>query len=533
MTERQSSFLKGAMVLTAAGFLVKVLGAVYRIPLAMMIKEEGMGLYQMAYPIYVTLLSISTAGLPTAISKMVAGEVAVKRYRNAYRIFKVSLIVLTSVGAVLTLVLMLNAQFLAERVLGNPKAFYPLISISPAIFFVSVMSCFRGFFQGLQDMTPSALSQVVEQLGRVIAVFVLATILLPRGVEYAAAGAAFGPVVGAVAGLLLLVFVYSRKKPQLFGSFEESNSWSESPLIVAWKLFAFAVPITLGGLIVPVMNLADAAIVTRRLQDAGFSMVRATELYGQLTGMAAPIINLPAVMTMSIAASLVPSISEALALNNRQLVARRAETGIRVTLLFALPAAVGLFVLAEPACALLYDSTEAGIPLSVLSWGIIFLALQQTTTGLLQGVGKTMVPVRNLAFGAIFKVVINYTLTAVPAVNIRGAALGTVVGYFIASLLNLISALRYTGTALNLKSMVLKPAVSAAAMGILVHQFYKLATSAGFGNGIATLGSIGVGVLVYAAVLLAVGGVGEDELSLLPGGTRLIGWLRGISFRRR
>ncbi|MDN5332201.1 MAG: stage sporulation protein [Tepidanaerobacteraceae bacterium] len=534
MTERQNSFLKGAMVLTAAGFLVKILGAVYRIPLAMMIKEEGMGLYQMAYPIYVTLLSISTAGLPTAISKMVAGEVAVKRYRNAYRIFKVSLMVLTAVGAFLTVLLMLNARFLAEKVLGNPKAFYPLLSISPAIFFVSVMSCFRGFFQGLQDMTPSALSQVVEQLGRVISVFLLATVLLPRGVEYAAAGAAFGPVVGSVAGLLVLVAVYGRKKTSIFGSFEEaSNGRVENPFKIAWQLFSFAVPITLGGLIIPVMNLADAAIVTRRLQDAGFSMVRATQLYGQLTGMAAPIINLPAVMTLSIAASLVPAISEAMALKNMHLVAQRAEVGIRVTLMFALPAAVGLYVLAGPVCALLYKNPEAGIPLSILSWGIVFLALQQTTTGLLQGIGKTMVPVKNLAFGAVFKVVVNYTLTALPIINIKGAAMGTVAGYLIASVLNFISAVKFTGMTLHLKSMVMKPAVAATAMGLFVHQFYGFATAAGYGNGIATLGSVGLGVFVYVAILLAIGGVGEEELSLLPGGARLIRWLNGINFKRR
>ncbi|SHM21451.1 stage V sporulation protein B [Caldanaerovirga acetigignens] len=534
LTERQNSFLKGAMVLTAAGFLVKILGAVYRIPLAMMIKEEGMGLYQMAYPIYVTLLSISTAGLPTAISKMVAGEVAVKRYRNAYRIFKVSLMVLTIVGALLALFLMINARFLAEKVLGNPKAFYPLLSISPAIFFVSVMSCFRGFFQGLQDMTPSALSQVVEQIGRVVSVFLLATVLLPRGVEYAAAGAAFGPVVGSVAGLLVLVAVYSRKKASIFGSFEEaSNSRIENPFKIAWQLFYYAVPITLGGLIVPVMNLADAAIVTRRLQDAGFSMLRATQLYGQLTGMAAPIINLPAVVTMSIAASLVPAISEAMALKSGQLVAQRAKTGIRVTLMFALPAAVGLYVLAEPVCALLYKNPEAGIPLSILSWGIIFLALQQTTTGILQGIGKTTVPVKNLALGAVFKVGINYTLTALPFINIKGAAMGTVAGYFIASLFNFISAMKYTGMNLQLRDMVIKPAAAAAFMGLLVRNFYNLIATYGYGSGIATLGSVGAGVFVYAAVLLALGGVGEEELSLLPGGARLIGWLKGINFKRR
>ncbi|TYP50868.1 putative polysaccharide biosynthesis protein [Thermosediminibacter litoriperuensis] len=534
MTEKRNSFLKGAIILTAAGFLVKILGAVYRIPLAMMIKDEGMGLYQMAYPIYVTLLSVSTAGLPTAISKMVAGDVAVKRYRNAHRVFKVSLVVLTLVGAVLTVFLMLSARVLSEKVLGNPKAFYPLISISPAIFFVSIMSSFRGFFQGLQDMTPSAVSQVIEQVGRVVTVFVLATLLLPRGVEYAAAGAAFGPVVGSLAGLLLLMAVYRRRKRDLFDSLRAgSDAVLENPVHIAWRLFAFAIPITLGGLIIPVMNLADAAIVTRRLQDAGFSVIRATELYGQLTGMAAPLINLPAVMTMSMAASLVPAVSEAVALKNARMVAARAETGVRVTFIFALPAAMGLFVLAEPVSVLLYKNPQAGIPLSILSWGIIFLALQQTTTGLLQGVGKTAIPVRNLAVGAVFKVFINYTLTAVPGINIKGAALGTVVGYLVSSLLNFVSAMKWTGMALDLNRMIVKPSLATAVMGGAVYYCYEAMRAAGAGNSAATLASVGLGAFIYPLLLLAAGGLGEEELSLIPGGSRIIRWLQKMGAIRR
>ena len=205
LTEKKDSFLKGAFILAAAGLVVKVLGAVYRIPLARLIKDEGMGLYQMAYPIYLILLSISTAGIPTAISKMVSEDVAIGRFKNAHRIFKVSMIVLTIIGLGLTVLLGFGANWLAVKIYKNPKAFYSILSISPAIFFVSIMSCFRGFFQGLQDMTPSAVSQIVEQIGRVIAVFILAYMLLPYGVEYAAAGAAFGPVAGSVMGLIVLI----------------------------------------------------------------------------------------------------------------------------------------------------------------------------------------------------------------------------------------------------------------------------------------------------------------------------------------
>jgi len=532
--ERRTSFLRGAFVLTVAGFIVKILGAVYRIPLAMMIKDEGMGLYQMAYPIYVTLLSISTAGLPTAISKLVSSNVALKRYKNAFRIFKVSLTILGIIGFVSTAVLIIYAPYLSVNVLGNPKAYFPLISIAPAIFFVSIMSSFRGFFQGLQDMTPSAISQVVEQIGRVATVFLLASLLLPKGVEYAAAGAAFGPVVGAVLGLLVLIAVYYSKQKEIKVKISEDlEKRLDNPIKIFRDLLIFAVPITLGGLIIPVMNLADAAIVPKRLQVAGFSITRATELYGQLTGMAAPLINLPAIVTISLSASLVPAISEAMALNNIKLASERAQLGVRIALMFAIPAAVGLFILATPVSILLYKNQEAGIPLSILAWGIIFLSLQQTTTGILQGVGKAAIPVYNLLLGALSKIIANFILTAIPAVNIRGAAFGTVLGYAVASLLNFAAAMRYSGMRLDFGKMIIRPGISALFMGAFVNYSFKLFLAKGVGQNLSTLFSIAIGVTIYILSLLLVGGIEESELLALPFGERLARIVKKINILRR
>lgn len=534
MADKKNSFLKGALILTAAGFIVKALGAAYRIPLALLIKDEGMGLYQMAYPIYLILLAISTAGLPTAISKMVSEDVALGRYKNAYRIFVVSLLVLASVGLVLTLVLVAGAELLSTRVYQNPKAYYSIISIAPAIFFVSIMSCFRGFFQGLQDMTPSAISQIVEQIGRVVAVFILANLLLPYGVEFAAAGAAFGPVAGAVAGLIVLILVYYNKKGHLIKKMSSDTSQTlESFLHIIYRLFSFAIPITLGGLISPFMNMADAAIVNARLQYAGFSVKRATELFGQLTGMAAPLVNLPVVATTALSASLVPAISEAMALNNRQLIASRAETGMRFSIIFGLPAAVGMYVLASPITILLYKNAEAGIPLEVLAWGVVFLALTQTTTGILQGIGKTTIPVTNMLYGAVIKVVINYALTGVPHINIKGAALGTVMGYLIPSILNAWQVVKWTNLRVDLNYMVIKPAIAAAIMGIGVKFAHSELMLIGFSQNKATIVAIALGVIIYALALILMGGLRKEDLELLPGGRRIVTVLKKFGAFRR
>jgi len=535
MREEKQNFLQGAMILTAAGFIVKLLGAVYRIPLAMIIKDEGMGIYQMAYPVYVTLLSISTTGLPTAISKIVSEKRALNKYRGALRVFHISLSVLAAIGFVFTLLLILSANFLANRIIGNSKAVYPLVSIAPAIFFVSVMSAFRGFFQGMQVMTPSAVSQVVEQLGRVVTVFILAVILLPKGIEYAAAGAAFGPVSGGILGLLVLLVIYFRKKSSIYQEIKQSRRESlENPISIIYRLFAFAIPITLGGLIIPVMNLADAAIVNRRLQVAGFTVKRAAELYGQLTGLAAPLINFPPVLTIALAASLVPAISEAMAQKRYDLVSSRTTTGIRITLIFGLPAAVGLHLLATPIMEMLYGNPEAGISLSVLSFGVIFLTLNQTSAGILQGTGRTLIPVKNLLFGAVVKVLLNYILTAIPEINIRGAALGTVAAYMVSSLLNILAVYRLIGFKFDVKQLLLKPIIASASMGVaVVFTYSKILEVTGSSN-LSTLAAIGVGVIVYMLMLLSIGGIYEKDLKLIPvigskaaGLFKKIGLLRG------
>lgn len=292
-------------------------------------------------------------------------------------------------------------------------------------------------------------------------------------------------------------------------------------------------PITLGGLISPFMNLADAAIVSKRLQEAGYSVKRSTELFGQLTGMAAPLINLPVVVTTALSASLVPAISEAMALRNRQMVASRAETGMRMSVIFALPAAVGMFVLADPITVLLYKNAEAGVSLGILAWGVVFLALTQTTTGILQGIGKTMIPVKNMLIGAVIKVFLNYFLTGIPSINIRGAALGTVVGYLIPALLNSAAVGHWTSLIIDLNYMVVKPTFAAALMGVSVKFIHVKFMAVGLTQNKATIAAIAFGALIYVVILLLIGGIRKNDLELLPGGQRIAWFLNKFGVFRR
>jgi len=247
MENRQQHFLKGALILSIAGGLSKVLGAVYRIPLGRLLGGEGIGLYQMAYPIYTAILALATAGIPVAISVLVARKETEGYTGDSERIFKVALIMLSIFGALLTLSVMKGAGFIAREVLNEPRAYYPIMAVAPAIFFSGILSVFRGYFQGHQSMMQTAVSQVVEQLFRVTAVVFLAILLYPRGLEYSASGATFGAVIGGMAGLIVLLVFYKKFKKSAanLGAklvYSGASAWS-----LAKDLVRLAVPVSLGA----------------------------------------------------------------------------------------------------------------------------------------------------------------------------------------------------------------------------------------------------------------------------------------------
>jgi len=519
-----STFIKGAAILAVAGVSVRFFGAAMRIILAAIIGDEGIGLYQMAYPVYSSLLSISTAGIPAAISKLVAENMAVNDYREAGRVFRVSLLMLSLTGLAITLFMVTGANFLAVNVAKEPRAFLPILAISPAIFFVTIMSAIRGFFQGQQKMVPTALSQLLEQAGRVAVSLTLAVLLLPVGLEYAAAGAASGAVAGGVLGLILLLILYGKSRSAFRES--ESKQIRHSPAAtsqIILRIIKLAVPITFGSLILPLITLIDLAVVPRQLQAAGFSPERATALYGQLTGMAGSIVYFPNVVTIALSMSLVPAISEAIALRSHKLIKSRSAISIKMTLLFSIPSALGLFILAEPITVLLFNNAEAGRALAYMSWSVIPLCVYVSTTGILQGLGRPIIPVMNMVYGALIKTVAAWYLTPVENLDIGGAALASLAGMGLAAVLNLYYVARYTGWSFRPVEILLIPGAAVALMSAITQSMYNiifsyssLYLSPGSANAAATLTAIVLGIAVYGVFLLLAGGLTREELSLVP-----------------
>lgn len=523
MSSRKQSFIKGAAILAIAGIISKALGAVYRIPLGRILGSVGMAYYQTAYELYIAMLTISAYSIPIAISKLVSEKIELGRRDEAHKIFKVALGLIGFLGLTLSAVLFFNAKGFAETV-KNPGAYIAVLSVAPAIFTVSISGAFRGYFQGMQNMTPSGVSQVTEQLARVIFGFILAIVFLPVGYETAAGGAVFGTTLGGLASFLTLLYFYRIARSEIrLGIISSGKQKMESVASIAKKILVFSIPITIGGSIMPVMTVLDTFIVMDRLQSAGFSLETATSLLGQLKGMAGAFVNVPQVFTIALAASLVPAISESMARNDYGGVARKSQLAIRVSLIIGLPSAFGLFILADPIMKLMYPAEPAslGMVLRYLSMAVIFLTLVQTMTGILQGMGKERIPVINLVIGALVKIIVSYTLTSIPAINIRGAALGTVSGYAVSAILNLSAIIRYQKSSMNLPKIVMKPIIATGVMVAAAFFSHRLLFEILESNSMATIASIAFAALVYGIVLLLIKGIAIEELEMAPGGKKL------------
>ncbi|RKD20917.1 stage V sporulation protein B [Caminicella sporogenes DSM 14501] len=520
---RGNSFLKGAFILGVAGIIVKILGAFFRIPLANIIGDDGMGYYQSAYPIYLLLVVISTAGFPTAIAKLVSEKVAMGDNYAAHRIFKVAFSVLFIIGIITSSILFFGAGFYSKVIIKNPKAYYSTLAIAPALFFVPIMSAFRGYFQGLQNMKPTAISQIIEQMGRVVLGLGLAFILLNKKLEIAAAGATFGATAGSFFGAIMMTYIYFKYKKSekiKYTALEKRETTSE----IIRNLLTIAIPITIGAAVMPVMQSIDAAIVMRRLQDIGYNASQANGLYGQLTGMANPLINLPQVLTAALQISLVPAVSHLIARKDTKSLFSTIEAGMRISLLIGLPSAVGLVILSKPIMMLLYprqidSAINASAILAILGYGIIFLSLFQILTGILQGFGKPFVPVKNLFTGAVVKLILSYILLGISFLNIRGAAIATVIGYAVAAILNFAYIIKM-GIKFNFINVILKPIISVVLMAVVVKFSYSILSSI-LGNNIATLIAVVLGVVVYGLMLLITKTITEEDLQILPGGSKL------------
>jgi len=296
-----------------------------------------------------------------------------------------------------------------------------------------------------------------------------------------------------------------------------------------------AIPITIGASIVPVMDTIDAAIVMRRLQAIGYSVKETTGLYGQLKGIAQNFINLPQVLSVALGISLIPAISDAFARKNYDGIRKITRSGVRITLFIGFPAALGLYILANPILDLFYSDAEtvrsASVLLQISAFSVIFLTLVQSLTAILQGLGKQIIPVRNLAIGALVKVILTYVLTGIKGIGIMGAAFSTVVAFFIAAVLNFLAVKKHTKTEFKFSIVFMKPFISSVIMTVVVWFAYNYASPL-IGSKLATIVAVLIGAIVYILTLLITGAVTDRDFTLIPGGNKIASILKKLRLLR-
>lgn len=510
-----SKFLKGTLILTASSIVVKIIGSLNWIILSRVLGGEGIGLYQMSFPIYLMAITVSSAGVPVAISIITSEKLAKKDYRGAKRVFTVSLRLLLLTGLFFSSALFFGADFLInQHIIRDARAYYSIIALAPAVFFVTFLASFRGYLQGWQIMTPTATSEVVEQLTRVITMLVFADLFMPYGLAYAAGGASMGAGVGAICALLVLMWFYRRLKKRLQKEMEEqdTNVPQESAGHIIKRLLRLALPVSLTSLMLPIGANLDLLIVPQRLEVAGFNVRHATELFGYLTGMAVPLVNLATIFTAAMTISLVPSISESKALHNLAAIREKIRIAFRVAMIITFPCFMGLYFLGEKVASLIYNAPKAAGAIETMSIGILFLGMHQISTGILQGLGKTSIPVMNMILACIIKVLLSWHFTAIPELGIKGASLATVADFAVAAIINMAFIYKYTGYTFSLTTIIC-PMIASGIMGCVIYFVLALTESLGMW---CVLFAMAAAIPTYAIALTAVGGLTRKDLENVP-----------------
>ena len=505
----KKTFVKGAAVLALSGLICKVLGAIYRVPLGNTIGTEGMGNYQMAYPVYSLLLVISSAGVPIAVSKMVSEECARGNFRGANEIFRVTLAALLAVG-VLSFILLYAAATPIAAAMGLKSAALSLRMLSPSLVFVAMVSAYRGYLQGRQLMGATAVSQVAEQLVRLTLGLYIARMWMPMGAEYGSGGALLGVTLSELAGLAVIMGYYAAKRKEFSFPWTADRARVKRILGLLWRL---AFPVTLGACAAAIVSAIDSSVVMRVLTSEGYSQTDASSLFGLLSGFVQPIVNMPTVLFAAISMAIVPALSAELACKRLKSAARHADMAYKTGIILGLPCSVGLFLLAEPLLAAMFSGLSpqdigiAGSLLRILAPSVFLMSVSQITTGILQGSGRTVYPVLSMLLGSIVKLFMGMWLIRMEALNIKGAAWGTFICFLITAIINTLLVIRYSGVTLSFKDMFVSPVFSTAGMSVAVLAVHSLVDS-----NAGTWLSVLAGMVVYAIILILTKGLDREYI---------------------
>ncbi len=518
-------FFSGVLLLSLSTLLVKVIGLLYKIPMLTYLGTEGMGYFNSAYEIYALFCVISTAGLPVALSVLISTALAKGEEGMAQRIYRASLAVFLAVGLLGSGAMVIFADRFCDMI-KSESAYACILAISPTVFFVCLSSALRGYFQGYQRMLPTALSQIIEALGKLAFGLLFAHISLQKGYDTptVAAFAGAGLTVGTMLSTLYLLFEKARTKPNAKG--KEAH---KTPYADIWRHLArLAIPMTLGASVVSLTKLIDMTMILRRLQSIGYTEALANEAYGSYTTLALSLFGLLPTLVSSVALPLVPMLSSAIAKGDREQQTRLAATSFRLTALFAIPASLGISAFARPILELLFGSDPMAVSsaaplLSYLGVSVFLSCMITATNSVLHAYRVVNRPILALGVGAAVKVFVAYFLIGNPSVALAGAPISTFFCNAVVVLLNFGFVTEVT-TLPTVASMFARPFwASVASVGISYGLYLALRPI--LGGTLLTLSILALTVLLYLVLACLFGAFQKEEILSLPFGERIYAML--------
>lgn len=517
---KKQGFLQGAAILTFGTLLVKLIGALYKIPMNRIIGTEGFGHFNVAYSIYNVLLMISSTGLPIAVSRMISEANTLGRKQQVQKIYKVSLRLFLVVGIVCSGTMLIFAPQLA-KLMRDADAVYAIAALAPAVLFVCIICSFRGYFQGQQYMTPTAVSQVIEALCKLIlglgAVFLI--LRLGFGVAEAAGGAILGVTLGTVFAAVYLFFQYRKKQVVLTEA--DRSIPADSTSATLKQLLKLAVPITIGSAGLQIFNALDTMIIQGRLQDAiGLTVKEATSMFGTYSA-AQTFYMLPSALVQPLAISVIPTVTAALTLNNYRKARSTEESAVRMTALIGLPCGAGLAVLASPIQKWLYGYdaetlSVAGPILALLGVAVIFNCMVTVTNGILQAHGKVNIPIYTTLVGGLVNIITDYVLIGMGAIHIYGAAIATIAYCAVIMFLNVIAMHRTMDLPPRILKQFVKPMIATALMAVAAYLTYEAVWNLLGSTALSTIASVCVAGIVYLALVYGMKIITWEDCQLLP-----------------
>lgn len=528
-TKKTPSFMKNVLILMFAQIMVKVLGLIYKLVITNFegFGDTGLGYYSAGYQIYSVLLTISTIGIPSVLSKLISERVAIGDKKGAQRVFKICMTFVIILGSILSIGLFLGAEYIATFIFNVPDTKYVMQVLAPAIVFVAISGTFRGYFAGLNDMKPTSYSQIIEQFLNCVLSITFVYALIGKEPYIMAAGGNLSTTLSILLTFIYLIIYYKKKKLKV-----APEQKSQEDNVSSWKLLkiilAISIPVTISSIISVVNPLIDSATVSRCIQIAFQNMYPVKEQLEMLAMSKAGIlskvdtlVNLPIAVNVAFSTALVPAISAALAKKDYETASKRMTFSMFASLLIVLPCAAGFISLAQPILRLIYPTASEGArELIVFSIPMIFIALNQTINGGLYGLNKTYIPAIALAIGSVTKFILNIVLISNPNIEIMGAGISSIVCQVLAFLIGIIALLKNIKLKFDVRRMILGPICAATIMGICTY-FINQGLNSIVGTSISTIISIILGAIIYAITILVLRILNKEDMMMLPFGTKI------------